>query len=365
MEENSLESVGTLLIMGKFIWITVLDSFHRALHSPFAFQAVAFGILVLFLTGFRPPYVSQSNEFFGEEFFGEKSVAFPISEVGFLDNFAGVKTAGLREVLVEDENGNLVFKIEPRKRDASINYTVKSGDNPSKIAHKFGIKVATLLWSNDLNAKQTLHVGQVLRIPPADGIYYTVQSSDTLGEIAKDHDIELSKIYAYNPQVKDNIITVGKDLFLPDAKKIFVQRTSVSGREVDEVASDVMESINVRIRRPTQGVLTQKFHSGHYAIDIANKLNTPIYAAAGGTVMKSEDGWNYGYGRYIVVDHGNEIETLYAHLNARKVEVGDEIKTGELIGLMGNSGKVFGPTGIHLHFELRIRGRKVNAINYF
>jgi murein DD-endopeptidase MepM/ murein hydrolase activator NlpD len=349
--------------MGKFIWTTLLDYCHRALHSPFAFQAVAFGILVMFLMSFRPPYFSQSNEIFGEEFLGEKSISFPISEVGFLDNFAGVKTAGLREVLVEDEDGNLVFRVQPRKRDTAINYTVKSGDNPSKIAHKFGIKVTTLLWGNGLNVKQTLHIGQSLKIPPTDGIYYTVQQSDTLGEIAKTHNIELSKIYAYNPHVKDNIIAVGKDIFLPDAKKTFVQR-SFSGKQV-ESSGGVLESIGLRIRRPTKGVLTQKFHSGHYAIDIANKLNTPIYAAAGGKVIKSQDGWNYGYGKYMIIDHGNDIETLYAHTNLRKVAVGDEIKTGQLIGLMGNSGRVWGPTGIHLHFELRIRGRKVNPFNYF
>ncbi len=350
--------------MGKIIWTALADSFHRALHSPFAFQTVSFGILIMFLTGFRPPYFSQGAELFGDEFFGEKSISFPISEVGFLDNFAGVKTAGLREVLVEDEDGNLVFRVQPRKRDTMINYTVKSGDNPSKIAHKFGIKVTTLLWSNDLNVKQTLHVGQSLRIPPTDGIYYTVQQSDTLGEIAKTHNIELSKIYAYNPHVKDNIISVGKDLFLPNAKKVFVQRTSFSGKAAD-VESSAMESIGIRIRRPTKGVLTQKFHRGHYAIDIANKLNTPIYAAAGGKVIKSQDGWNYGYGKHIIIDHGNGIETLYAHMNVRKLEVGDEVKTGQLLGLMGNSGRVWGPTGIHLHLELRIRGRKVNPFNYF
>ena len=350
--------------MGKILWTTVLDASRRALHSPFAFQALAFGILVMFLMSFRPPYFSQEQELFGDEFLGEKSISFPISEVGFLDNFAGVKTAGLREVLVEDENGNLEFRVQPRKRDVTINYTTKSGDNPSKIAHKFGIKVTTLLWGNDLNVKQTLHVGQSIKIPPSDGIYYTVQQSDTLGEIAKTHNIELSKIHAYNPSVKNNIIAVGKDLFLPDAKKVFVQRTSFSGEDIYD-SSAPMESIGIRIRRPVKGVLTQKFHRGHYAIDIANKLNTPIYAAAGGKVIKSQDGWNYGYGKYIIIDHGNDIETLYAHNNLRKVEVGDEIKTGQLVGLMGNSGRVWGPTGIHLHFELRIRGRKVNPFNYF
>jgi len=176
----------------------------------------------MFLLSFRPPYFLWSQEIFGEEFFGERSISFPISEVGFLDNFAGVRTAGLREILVEDESGNLFIRIEPRKRDATINYTVKSGDNPSKIAHKFGIKVSTLLWANDMNAKQSVQVGQSLRIPPTDGVYYQVQSQDTLSEIAKTHNIEISKIYAYNRISAESILQADQEIFLPDAQKIFI-----------------------------------------------------------------------------------------------------------------------------------------------
>lgn len=350
--------------MTKLIWESFSQFIHRALHSPFGFQLITLGFFVMFLTSFRPPYFFWHQEPFGEEFFGEKSVTFPISEVGFLDNFAGVRTAGLQEVYVEDEEGNLMVKIQPRKRDATVNYIVKSGDNPSKIAHKFGIKVSTLLWANELNAKQTLSVGQSLRIPPTDGVYYIVQVGDTLSDIAKAHSTELPKIYAYNKVTKDTALTIGKEVFIPDAQKTFVARNNTPlGTDVG--SSPQIESIGFKLRRPTKGILTQGYHKEHYAIDIGNKLNTPIYAAAGGKIIKSQDGWNYGYGKHIVIDHGNEIETLYAHLNVREVEVGDEVKAGELIGLMGNSGRVFGPTGIHLHLELRVRGRKVNPANYF
>ncbi|MCF7917750.1 LysM peptidoglycan-binding domain-containing M23 family metallopeptidase [Candidatus Gracilibacteria bacterium] len=273
----------------------------------------------------------------------------------------------MREVSVEDEQGNLVVKIQPKKRDTAVTYIAKSGDNPYKIAHKFGITPSTLLWANDLTAKETLQVGRKLRIPPLDGVYYTVQQNDTLGDIASTHNIELSKIYAYNKITKDTALSVGKDIFLPDAKKIFIARQPSSGVVESGGAAPeaAIESIGFALHRPTKGVLTQGYHKGHYALDIANKLDTPIYAAAAGKVIKSEDGWNYGYGNHIIIDHGNGIETLYAHLNERKIEVGEEIKTGQLIGLMGNSGRVFGPTGIHLHFELHVRGRKVNPANYF
>ncbi len=341
----------------------ITEYFRRAMNSPFGLQSVVLAFLIFFVMSFRPPYFLFGGERFDADFFGEKVNFYSISEIGFLDNFSGVDTAGMREILVEDENGNLVVKVKPRKRDKSIGYVIKSGDNISKIAHKFGLDIRTILWANDLTSKQTLSVGKKLEIPPTDGVFYTVRQSDTLGEIAKTHDIELGKIYAYNKITADKISS-GQKIFLPDAKKIFIaKRTATTGRPGSKTA--VVESIGFRLRRPTRGILTQGFHNKHYAIDIANKLNTPIYVAAGGTVVKSDNGWNYGYGNYIVVDHGNEVETLYAHLNTRKVFVGDKIETGQLIGLMGNTGNVWGPTGIHLHFELRIRGRKVNPNNYF
>jgi murein DD-endopeptidase MepM/ murein hydrolase activator NlpD len=342
----------------------ITDYFRRAMNSPFGLQSFILAVLIFFVAGFRPPYFLFGGERFDGDFFGEKVNIYSISEVGFLDNFSGIDTAGMREILVEDENGDLVIKVKPRKRDKAIAYIVKSGDNISKIAHKFGLNISTILWANDLTSKQTLAVGKKLQIPPTDGVFYTVRQTDTLGEIAKTHNIEIEKIYAYN-KIKADKISIGQKIFLPDAKKIFVSQKIIKSTQDSNQSSSIVESIGFRIRRPTRGVLTQGFHKKHYAIDIANKLNTPIYSGAGGKVIKSDDGWNYGYGNYIVIDHGNGVETLYAHLNIRKVFVDDEVKTGQLIGLMGNTGNVWGPTGIHLHFELRIRGRKVNPNNYF
>ena len=314
---------------------------------------------MLFVLSFRPSYFIGQPERFGEGFSGNGTIFLPISEPGFLDNFAGVDTAGMREILVEDKQGNLVVKIQPKKRTSTISYVARSGDTISKVSYKFGLKVSTLLWANKLTSKQSLQVGQKLRIPPADGIFYVVQNNDILGEIAKSHNVDIEKIRAYNRIKEGKILTVGQELFIPGAKKIFVRSTSTPDR-VGRV-----QSIGFRLRHPTKGILTQGFSRSHYGLDIANRLNTPIYAAASGKVIKSADGWNYGWGKYIVIDHGNGIETLYAHNNVRKVEIGDEVKTGQLISLMGNSGNVWGPTGIHLHFELHIRKRKVNPNNYF
>ena len=86
-------------------------------------------------------------------------------------------------------------------------------------------------------------------------------------------------------------------------------------------------------------------------MDLAASIGTTIRAAAAGEVIVSKStGWNGGYGQYIVIKHSNGSQTLYAHLSANSVGVGDSVAAGEVIGAMGNSGKSTGP---HLHFEVR------------
>lgn len=337
----------------------------QVLHSPFVFQLFGLSLLLLLILGFRPNYFTSIYQPFWGDDWEESFTEYPITETGFIDNFAGVSTAGLREILIKDENGNVVVQLEPKKRLKTLQYTVRSGETIFEIAHKFGLKVATLNWANKLTSRQNPRVGQVLRIPPTDGVYYSVQNGDSLSDIVKNHNVDKEKIEAYNTIKEGGVLSVGEELFIPGAQKVFVQQTEQSSGTTGIAGTGSLNSLGFKLRRPTQGVLTQGYHKGHFAIDIANSLNTPIYAAASGTVIKSNNGWNYGYGNYIVIDHGNGVQTLYAHNHIRKVEVGDKVKTGQLISLMGNTGNVRGPTGIHLHFEVHIRGRKVNPLNYF
>ncbi len=98
----------------------------------------------------------------------------------------------------------------------------------------------------------------------------------------------------------------------------------------------------------------------HAGIDLAGPLGTPIYATADGVVGRSE--WNSGgYGNLVELDHGQGIQTRYGHLSRRMVEPGQRVRRGQLIGLMGSTGR---STGSHLHYEVRIEGRAVNPIPF-
>ncbi len=104
---------------------------------------------------------------------------------------------------------------------------------------------------------------------------------------------------------------------------------------------------------PTSGWNWGHLHS-YNAVDIANACGTPIYAAAEGTVAESNDGsWNDGYGSYIVINHPNNVSTKYSHNKKNFVSIGQYILRGDLIAYIGNTGNTHGPTGCHLHFEVR------------
>lgn len=109
-------------------------------------------------------------------------------------------------------------------------------------------------------------------------------------------------------------------------------------------------------RRDPFGGAAYEFHPGQ---DIRAERGTPVVAAATGTVAFA--GWQSGYGQMIEVAHGGGLTTRYAHLSKIEVAVGAEVVRGELVGLVGSTGRSTGP---HLHYEVRINGESVNPLAY-
>ncbi len=106
------------------------------------------------------------------------------------------------------------------------------------------------------------------------------------------------------------------------------------------------------------GVRSDPFRRGsamHAGIDLAGPQGTPVYATADGVVEHAA--WRGGYGNLVQISHGKAIETRYGHLSKILVSAGTPVKRGQLIALMGSTGR---STGSHLHYEVRINGRAVN-----
>jgi len=98
------------------------------------------------------------------------------------------------------------------------------------------------------------------------------------------------------------------------------------------------------------------FHTG---VDFADAYGSNVYASKSGTVIYS--GWISGYGNTVIINHGNGVETLYAHNSELLVSVGQEVSRGEVVALVGSTGMSTGP---HIHFEIRINGSHVNPMDY-
>jgi murein DD-endopeptidase MepM/ murein hydrolase activator NlpD len=97
----------------------------------------------------------------------------------------------------------------------------------------------------------------------------------------------------------------------------------------------------------------------HKGVDLAAPIGTPIRAAADGMVGRAD--WFAGYGLYVAIEHGGEIETRYGHMSRLNVAAGQLVRKGDIIGYVGSTGRSTGP---HLHYEVRVAGEAVNPMPY-
>jgi murein DD-endopeptidase MepM/ murein hydrolase activator NlpD len=251
--------------------------------------------------------------------------------------------------------------IPERARTEIITHTVVAGDTLYALAKKYGVGAETLMWANNMEQNpDLLRLGQKLIVLPFNGVYHTVGAKDTLEAIAKKYKANVADIIAYEPNrldLKNPVIHAGQKLVVPGGTKpVVVKQVKVYSGPVPASAAKG----SGRFVWPTTGYITQGYKPLHRAIDIAGRVGLPVKASDAGYVVES--GWsNAGYGYYIVVDHRNGFQTLYAHLSRILVGPGQSVGKGATIALMGSSGR---STGAHLHFEVRQGGSLRNPFGY-
>jgi len=294
-------------------------------------------------------------------------------------DFAGVFAGGMVINKPNLMTGSINTSGSGRKQE--IEYVVVAGDSLSTIAERFGVNAATILWENNLSLNTKLKIGQKLNIPPSSGVMHTVKKGDTLLKIANLYKAKVDDIVTFNNLDEDGKdLRIGEKIMIPGGSKSTVAKAAtkvVTNGTVKYITEQT--SYGEIIRPPSSSrapsasgfvwpsgvkTITQYFGWAHHAIDIAGPFETPNYAAKAGVVEKSQCGWNSGYGCYVIIDHGNGVKTLYGHHSRLLVSVGEYVEAGQTIGLMGNTGKVRGRTGIHLHFEIIINGVRVNPLGY-
>jgi len=178
-------------------------------------------------------------------------------------------------------------------------------------------------------------------------IVYRVKRGETLSLIAKKFGVKPEDLIAYNNLNRQGLIRVGQTIKIPGVSEIKnIRKGLYAGKYIQA------QTYLAGIYLPVSGINWGEKH-GDNASDIAAPCGSPVYAAKSGVVIASQDGWNAGYGNFIKIQHQDGTVTLYAHLLKRLVELGDYVDAGTLIGLVGNTGHVYGQTGCHLHFEVR------------
>lgn len=257
-------------------------------------------------------------------------------------------------------------------------YTVVEGDSLYAICDKLGITLDELKEMNPgLTDTSMLHVGDKLNSQQEIPLLTleTVEVSKIAESIPYETEYKESSYYYEGESVVTRSGSKGK-------ASITARLTKHNGQVVEREDLEeevIIEPVNEIITKGTKPVPPKKgtgtfirpvnvgiyssygYRWGrmHEGIDLAAPTGTPIKAADGGTVTKA--GWHSSYGYRVVINHGANTTTLYAHCSKLYVSVGQQVYQGQTIGLVGNTGRSTGP---HCHFEIWINGRTVNPANY-
>lgn len=267
--------------------------------------------------------------------------------------------------------------IPSRPRTDIETYTVVQGDTLFGLAERYGIKAESLLWFNFDTLQDNpnfLEPGQVLNIPPVDGVLHIYETGETLASLAD--------FYSYSTEttVQDIIDWPGNHLDpyetdpdnpnIPSGTALVIPNGS---RELQDWGPPPISRDNpasAQYYGPGscgaigEGAIgngtfvwpsVNRYLSGfdynpplHPGIDIAGSEGTAVFAVDGGVVVYA--GWsNSGYGNLLVIDHGTGWQSAYAHLNTVAVSCGQNVSQGGVVGTIGTTGNSSGP---HLHFEL-------------
>ncbi|MFQ5613553.1 MAG: peptidoglycan DD-metalloendopeptidase family protein [Anaerolineae bacterium] len=248
--------------------------------------------------------------------------------------------------------------IPERPRLELTTYVVQPGDTVISIAAQFELAPETIMWANGRleDNPDLLRAGQELVILPADGVYHQAGEGDTLEGLATTYlasvaDIINHPLNQIDPEAPE--LQAGQWYLVPGGTKPYVpKRVMIYDGPVPEAAAVGSGAF----AWPVSGQITQGYWDRHRGLDIGSWTGAPVAAADSGYVVAAQ--WDdTGYGRLVVIDHGNGFQTLYAHLSVYYVQVEDSVAKGQQIGEVGSTGNSTGP---HLHFEIIQKGVQRN-----
>ncbi len=178
--------------------------------------------------------------------------------------------------------------------------------------------------------------------------------------------LEMGKGGELIPELKENDLEKRLDYML-NITKIFDEKVKEIEDYINKKGKELAHTPSIMPVR--SGWITSRFgyrrdpFTGklklHEGIDISGSYGAPVFATADGRVTYA--GWRHGYGLVVEIDHGNGFKTRYAHNSKILVKVGQKVKRGDIIALMGKTGRT---TGVHVHYEVRLFNKPLNPMNY-
>ncbi|WP_432405790.1 peptidoglycan DD-metalloendopeptidase family protein [Wukongibacter sp. M2B1] len=301
-----------------------------------------------------------------------------IADIGFEEDVKIVeKTVKPSEIQNSDEYEEILYYITKGTNETKI-HEIEKGENFWVIAKKYNISVDSLLKANPEVKPERIQIGQEvsLVVPKPLLTVATKEIKEYKEYIAFETEYEDTNVlYKGDYRVKkagkkgerEVVAEISKQNGIEVSRSIL--KENITEEPVTKVVLKGTKDPPPRIgtgkfSKPTsRGVITSPFGMRwgrrHTGIDIGLKTGTPVTAADGGKVIYS--GYKGGYGKCIIIDHGANMKSLYAHNSSLLVKKGDKVFKGQTIAKSGNTGNSTGP---HLHFEVRINDTPVNPTKY-
>ena len=303
-------------------------------------------------------------------------------DLGIRDIYFANEVEIVESYLLEEHMSSLESAIEDvtKKLEKQEIYEVVSGDTLSGISIKTDVPLDKLIELNDNleDENSLIRIGDelIITIPEpeltvmryeqtyieedyeADVVYidnddWFTTDEEVIQQPSSGHRTIIANTVYRNDKETDREI-IKEEITFEAVAKIVEKGTIIPPTFIKPISGGRLTSPFGPRRAPTAGAST--YHGG---IDWATPIGTAVFASSGGKVTRA--GWGGGYGYVVYVSHPNGIETRYAHCSRVLVSAGQYVSQGQKIALSGSTGVSSGP---HIHFEMRLHGKKVNPASY-
>ena len=312
----------------------------------FNIAIIAFGfIIAIVLIKYRPVYkVSISGE-----------------EIGYIENIQAFEE-NLKNQIISEETKNvdsINLSEEPEYELKLVNRTLET--NEKEIATEIEDEVVVTYKYYDVAYKNET-IQSVDTIEEAEEIVNEIKENNS------EQDVDLTIIEKYTEN-EEEVNTSELEVAKTEIQTIVAEKIEEEQKqkEEEERINSLPDINGIKLAvTPIEGTITSRYgvssrirKSTHTGLDIATTKGTPIKVVAAGTVIAAS--YDGSYGNLVKVDHGNGVETWYAHTSKMYVKVGEQVEAGDVIAEVGSTGNSTGP---HLHLEIRVNGEHVNPQNY-